>query len=53
MFSQLWHTGRSSHSDNQDGNTPVSASVEGVALILDIDLKLHEQPFVADEVSIL
>src|ERR1700679_1687124 len=26
MFSQLWHTGRSSHSDNQDGNTPVSAS---------------------------
>jgi len=28
MFSQLWHTGRSSHSDNQDGNTPVSASVD-------------------------
>jgi N-ethylmaleimide reductase len=28
MFSQLWHTGRSSHSDNQDGKTPVSASVD-------------------------
>jgi N-ethylmaleimide reductase len=28
MFSQLWHTGRSSHSVNQDGNTPVSASVD-------------------------
>jgi N-ethylmaleimide reductase len=28
MFSQLWHTGRSSHSDNQDGNIPVSASVD-------------------------
>src|SRR5258708_584456 len=28
MFSQLWHTGRSSHSDNQDGNPPVSASVD-------------------------
>jgi hypothetical protein len=28
MFSQLWHTGRSSHSDNQDGDTPVSASVD-------------------------
>ena len=28
MFSQLWHTGRSSHSDNQDGSTPVSASVD-------------------------
>jgi len=28
MFGQLWHTGRSSHSDNQDGNTPVSASVD-------------------------
>ena len=28
MLSQLWHTGRSSHSDNQDGNTPVSASVD-------------------------
>jgi N-ethylmaleimide reductase len=28
MFAQLWHTGRSSHSDNQDGNTPVSASVD-------------------------
>lgn len=27
-FAQLWHTGRSSHSDNQDGNAPVSASVE-------------------------
>jgi N-ethylmaleimide reductase len=27
-FAQLWHTGRSSHSDNQDGNTPVSASVD-------------------------
>src|SRR5271155_2457689 len=26
VFAQLWHTGRSSHSDNQDGNTPVSAS---------------------------
>lgn len=28
MFSQLWHTGRSSHADNHDGNTPVSASVD-------------------------
>src|SRR5258708_89724 len=28
MVSQLWHTGRSSHSDNLDGNTPVSASVD-------------------------
>jgi N-ethylmaleimide reductase len=28
VFAQLWHTGRSSHSDNQDGNTPVSASVD-------------------------
>jgi len=28
FFAQLWHTGRSSHSDNQDGNTPVSASVD-------------------------
>jgi N-ethylmaleimide reductase len=28
IFAQLWHTGRSSHSDNQDGNTPVSASVD-------------------------
>jgi N-ethylmaleimide reductase len=28
VFSQLWHTGRSSHSDNLDGNTPVSASVD-------------------------
>lgn len=27
MFAQLWHTGRASHVDNQDGNTPVSASV--------------------------
>jgi len=27
-FAQLWHTGRSSHSDNQDDNTPVSASVD-------------------------
>jgi N-ethylmaleimide reductase len=27
-FAQLWHTGRSSHSENQDGNTPVSASVD-------------------------
>jgi N-ethylmaleimide reductase len=27
-FAQLWHTGRSSHSDNQDGRTPVSASVD-------------------------
>jgi N-ethylmaleimide reductase len=27
-FAQLWHTGRSSHSDNQDGNTPVTASVD-------------------------
>ncbi len=25
---QLWHTGRSSHADNQDGNMPVSASVD-------------------------
>jgi hypothetical protein len=24
VFAQLWHTGRSSHSDNQDGSTPVS-----------------------------
>jgi N-ethylmaleimide reductase len=24
VFAQLWHTGRSSHSDNQDGNTPAS-----------------------------
>src|SRR5258708_1744289 len=28
VFAQLWHTGRSSHSDNQGGNTPVSASVD-------------------------
>jgi len=28
VFAQLWHTGRSSHSDNQDGNTPASASVD-------------------------
>jgi N-ethylmaleimide reductase len=28
IFAQLWHTGRSSHSDNQDGNTPVSTSVD-------------------------
>jgi N-ethylmaleimide reductase len=28
IFAQLWHTGRSSHSDNQDGNRPVSASVD-------------------------
>ena len=28
VFAQLWHTGRSSHSDNQDGNPPVSASVD-------------------------
>src|SRR5216683_1571201 len=28
VFVQLWHTGRSSHSDNQDGNTQVSASVD-------------------------
>jgi N-ethylmaleimide reductase len=28
MFSQLWHTGRSSHSDNLDGNIPVSAAVD-------------------------
>jgi N-ethylmaleimide reductase len=28
VFAQLWHTGRSSHSDNQDGNTPLSASVD-------------------------
>jgi N-ethylmaleimide reductase len=28
VFAQLWHTGRASHSDNQDGNTPVSASVD-------------------------
>jgi N-ethylmaleimide reductase len=28
VFAQLWHTGRSSHSDNQDGKTPVSASVD-------------------------
>ena len=28
VFAQLWHTGRASHSSNQDGNTPVSASVD-------------------------
>jgi N-ethylmaleimide reductase len=28
VFAQLWHTGRSSHSDNQGGNTPISASVD-------------------------
>jgi N-ethylmaleimide reductase len=28
VFAQLWHTGRASHSDNQDGNTPASASVD-------------------------
>ncbi len=28
VFAQLWHTGRSSHSDNQDGNMPVSTSVD-------------------------
>jgi len=28
VFAQLWHTGRSSHSDIQDGSTPVSASVD-------------------------
>src|SRR5260370_29030489 len=28
VFAQLWHTGRSSHSDNLAGNTPVSASVD-------------------------
>jgi N-ethylmaleimide reductase len=28
VFAQLWHTGRSSHFDNQDGNTPLSASVD-------------------------
>src|SRR5258708_19851814 len=28
VFAQLWHTGRSAHSDNQGGNTPVSASVD-------------------------
>ena len=28
VFAQLWHTGRSSHSDNQEGNTPASASVD-------------------------
>jgi N-ethylmaleimide reductase len=28
VFAQLWHTGRSSHSDNQDGNPPASASVD-------------------------
>ena len=27
MFSQLWHTGRSSHISNTEGSTPVSASV--------------------------
>jgi N-ethylmaleimide reductase len=27
MFSQLWHTGRSSHVETTDGKTPVSASV--------------------------
>ena len=28
VFAQLWHTGRSSHFDNQGGNTPISASVD-------------------------
>ena len=28
IFGQLWHTGRSSHSDNLDGDAPVSASVD-------------------------
>jgi N-ethylmaleimide reductase len=28
VFAQLWHTGRASHSDNQDGNTPISAPVD-------------------------
>jgi N-ethylmaleimide reductase len=28
IFAQLWHTGRSSHSDNLDGDAPVSASVD-------------------------
>jgi N-ethylmaleimide reductase len=27
MFSQLWHTGRSSHVETTGGKTPVSASV--------------------------
>jgi hypothetical protein len=33
--------------------TPFLHIIGGVALILDIDLKLREQPSVADEVSIL
>jgi N-ethylmaleimide reductase len=28
VFAQLWHTGRASQCDNQEGNTPVSASVD-------------------------
>jgi hypothetical protein len=35
------------------GDAPDVISEPGVALILDIDLKLREQPSVADEVSIL
>ena len=34
VFAQLWHTGRASHSDNEDGNTPVSASVDPTYWIL-------------------
>jgi hypothetical protein len=38
----------------QEGEmAPRAPGEEGVALILDIDLKLREQPSVADEVSIL
>jgi len=36
-----------------DNDSLVRWFQEGVALILDIDLKLREQPSVADEVSIL
>jgi len=35
------------------GNTKMNGGALSVALILDIDLKLREQPAVADEVSIL
>ena len=35
------------------GEEAAPCSGTGVALILDIDLKLREQPSVADEVSIL
>ena len=50
-FLRWWESVHHTDAIDKDALTE-STLLEGVALILDIDLKLREQPSVADEVSI-